>query len=290
MSSPPFMIVEDGTAKVDSNSYWDVDSIVNYLTNKGVLDIENYTENQVARGAISSTYYIEKRFRDRFRGLRQSVAQGLGWPRIGAFDNDSFTIFGVPYQIQFATAEYTIRACRLGVLAPDPMRTVPSQDLSIPSAGLVAGTSKFTATINFTAGDTITIGLRVYTFVASNPSADGQVLVGGTLTASLVNLLNCITNAGDIYAGLFTASINFANGDTVQIGTQTYTFLSVLNPEIATDQTPQVLIGVDLAHTLTNWGNCSNLAGPNNVTYYARTRDPAITGTVTGIAGSRVSA
>ncbi len=282
MPSPAFMIVEDGTAKVNSNAYWDVDSIVSYLTSKGVLDIQNYNEDQIARGAISSTFYIEKRFKRRYRGLRQSVAQALGWPRIGAFDDDAFTIFGVPYQVQFATAEYAIRACRVGVLAPDPLRNAPVQDMSIPVTGLVPGTNKFSATANFNAADTITIGLRTYAFVSSAPSAEGQVLVGGTLAASLVNLLNCISNSADIATGLFTASINFANGDTVQIGTQTYTFVTALNPEIVTNQTPQVLIGVNLAASLINWANCANSAGTQSETYYALTRDPAITGTVTG--------
>lgn len=281
MASPSYMIVEDGSAKVNSNAYWDIDSTLNYLLNQGYLDWENYTQDQQARAIIAATSYIEKRFRRRFRGLRQSVEQALGWPRIGAFDDDSFTIFGVPFQIQFACAEYAIRAARLGVLAPDPFRTAPPQDLSQPTPGLTVGTDKLTATANFNVGDTITIGLRTYTFVSANPSVDGQVLVGGTLAASLNNLFNCINNTANIATGLFTTTANFNPGDTVTIGYTTYFFVSALNPTIVTAQMPQVLIGVNAAATLENWASAVNFSGGIKETYYALGPDSNVTATFT---------
>jgi len=196
MVAPSFMIVEDGTAKLDSNAYWDLDSITKYLTNKGVLDWNNYTANEQARATISATMYIEKRFRNRYRGLRQTVEQALGWPRIGAFDNDSFLLFGIPFQVQWACAEYAIRAARLGVLAPDPIRSVPTQDLSSPSVGLTPGEATFTATGNMADGDVIVIGTRSYKFQTVLTAVDGHVLIGGTTAATLLNLVNAINDNG----------------------------------------------------------------------------------------------
>lgn len=198
MVSPDYLVEEDGSGKIDSNSYWDVDSIVTYLSNKGVLDINNYNANQIARGAISSTAYIEKRFKRRYRGLRQSVDQSLGWPRIGAFDDDNFTIFGIPPQLTWAQAEYTIRACRLGVLAPDPLRTAPAADFSQPVPGLTPGTNKLTATANFADGEQIMIGQRIYTMQTVLTMVDGNILIGGTLVASLLNIMHAINDDGGV--------------------------------------------------------------------------------------------
>lgn len=196
MSSPSYMVVEDGGAATNSNAYWDVDSVVTYLVNKGVLDVNDYTQDAQARAIISSTMYIEKRFKRRYRGIRQTVEQALGWPRIGAFDDDNFCIFGIPYQLQFACAEYAIRAMRIGVLAPDPLTSVPAQDLSQPKNGLTPGTATFTATTNFSDADTVTIGQRTYTFQSALTQADGNVLIGASLAASLANLMHAINDAG----------------------------------------------------------------------------------------------
>lgn len=224
MVDPSFMIVEDGTAKVDSNAYWDIDSVTAYLTNKGCMDWLNYTANEQARAIISATGYIEKRFRNRFRGLRQQVEQALGWPRIGAFDNDSFTIFGIPFQIQFAVAEYALRAARIGVLAPDPMRTVPTQNMAIAQPGLVAGTNTLTLTGNFNDGDTVTIGTRVYLMQAALNAGDGHVHIGASVAASLLNLANAIN---DNDAGTPGTDYNVLSADSNVTATATLTALVI---------------------------------------------------------------
>lgn len=231
MPTPAFMIVEDGTSKTNANAYWDVDAIVTYLSNKGVLDIENYTENQIARGAISSTAYIEKRFKRRYRGMRQSVEQALGWPRIGAFDDDSFSIFGVPSQIQFALAEYTIRACRIGVLAPDPMRTVPNQDLSQRASGLTPATATFTVSANLGDGDVVVIGTRAYTMQAALTPGDGNVHIGSSAAISLKNLTAAINDQG----GVAGTDYNVLAGDpnvTAQMTSLTTIVVSGTTPNV----------------------------------------------------------
>jgi hypothetical protein len=160
VTAPAYFILEDGSANVESNAYWDIDSVILYLMAKGVTDFANYTVDRQAQAIINATMYIEKRFKRHYRGMRQTVEQSLGWPRIGAFDDDNFVLFGIPRQIKWAVAEYAARAIRLGVLAPDPMRMAPAQDLSQSPNGFIPGTATFAATANLSDGDTITIGNR----------------------------------------------------------------------------------------------------------------------------------
>lgn len=286
-TDPEYLIVEDGSGYTTSNAYWDVASVRKYMRDKGVTDIDNYTNDQVARAIISSTWYIEKRFKRRYRGMRQQLSQQLGWPRIGAFDDDNFTIFGVPYQIQFACAEYTIRALRLGVLAPDPLRRVPDQDLTQPRPGITYASQVFNATVNFLNGDTITIGSRVYTFVNTTPTQDAQVQLGGTLMASLINLAAAINNSVNLAQGVFTASANFQDGDTVTIGTRVYTFHTVLQPFDGC-----VLIGISTAASLLNLEQAINNTGDTGTNVFVTQDDPnvtAISTSTTLVATARVT-
>lgn len=273
--NPEYLIVEDGSGYTNSNGYWDVASVREYLLNKGILDVQNYTNDQVARAIISSTWYIEKRFKRRYRGLRQQVEQQLGWPRIGAFDDDNFTIFGVPYQIQFACAEYTIRALRLGVLAPDPMRSVPDQDLTQPRPGITYATQTFAGTspsTNFMNGDTITIGNRIYTFVNTTPVEDGQVSLGASLIYSLINLGAAINNSNNLATGIFTANQNFNDGDSVTIDNRSYIFHTVLQQFDGC-----VLIGVSLAASLLNLEEAINNTGDVGGNVFVTQDDPNVT-------------
>lgn len=45
-------------------------------------------------------------------------------------------------------------------------------------------------------GDTITIGTKTYTFQTSLTNVDGNILIGGSLTAAATNLFNAINNTG----------------------------------------------------------------------------------------------
>jgi len=86
---------------------------------------------EVAKACIiKATDYIEKRFSGRFRGTRQTVSQGLSWPRFSAQDEDGWLIGGIPPRLIKAVSEYALRAKIYNVLAPDPTRTAPSQDMS----------------------------------------------------------------------------------------------------------------------------------------------------------------
>lgn len=79
---------------------------------------------------VKATDYIDKRFGDKFRGYRMQKDQALAWPRLAAFDDDNFTLDDVPTKLKKATVEYAVRAAIYNVLAPDPIRTTPAQDMS----------------------------------------------------------------------------------------------------------------------------------------------------------------
>lgn len=131
------LIVEVGNADPTANAYVSLANALAYHTNQGntfwvsgTIGSVAITDDQRSSAIIRATSFVEMRFKRRYRGLRQTVEQALGWPRIGAFDDDNFTIFGVPYQIMNAVNEYALRALWYQSLAPDPMRTVPVQDFS----------------------------------------------------------------------------------------------------------------------------------------------------------------
>lgn len=82
---------------------------------------------------VRATDYIDKRFGRRFRGWKKSRAQALEWPRNSAFDDDEYALSAeddVPRNLEKACAEYALRAALVGVLIPDPIHSVPAQDLT----------------------------------------------------------------------------------------------------------------------------------------------------------------
>lgn len=127
------LVTEDGSAKTDANGYIDLPFALAWHTNSGNdywVSGADVNDTKRTTAIIRATFYIEKRFKPRYRGLRQTVEQSLGWPRIGAFDDDSFNLFGIPAQLMNATAEYALRALWYQTLAPDPIRTAPAENFT----------------------------------------------------------------------------------------------------------------------------------------------------------------
>jgi len=144
---PITIVAEDGSGDPDANSYIDVDFADTYHDNRGNLYWAALDSDAKAACLIRATDYIDKRFSDKFRGFRMQKDQALAWPRLSAFDDDDFTLDDVPTKLQKATAEYALRAAIYNVLAPDSVRTTPSQDMSAEdpngdTAGLIVGPLK----------------------------------------------------------------------------------------------------------------------------------------------------
>jgi hypothetical protein len=73
----------------------------------------------------------------------------------------------------------------------------------------VRATGTLTTTGNFSNGETVTTGSKTYTFQTVLTNVDGNVLIGGSATASLANLaaaINLGAGSGTVYAAATTAN------------------------------------------------------------------------------------
>lgn len=127
---PIVLVVEDGSGDSDANAYIEAAYADTYHGNRLNSYWAALSADQKAASIIKATDYLDKRFIRRYRGDRMVFDQALGWPRIGAYDNDRYALMDVPRQIQKACAEYALRAAIYNVLAPDAMRMTPSQDMT----------------------------------------------------------------------------------------------------------------------------------------------------------------
>ncbi len=123
------LVPEDGTGLVNSNTYISAAFADTYHDERGNTKWENASVAERESALIRASDYIDKRWGVWFRGIKSSSIQALQWPRIGAFDNNRYTLNGiVPVPLQKACAEYALRAFLNNVLAPDPHQTVPEQN------------------------------------------------------------------------------------------------------------------------------------------------------------------
>ena len=77
------LIVEDGTGKIDADSYTDLDYYRKYCTLRG-YDLSQYTDPQLETQCIRATLGTDVDYDTRYIGRRYTPAQALGWPRLGA--------------------------------------------------------------------------------------------------------------------------------------------------------------------------------------------------------------
>lgn len=168
------LVVEDGTAKADAESYVSVADATTYheaMANDAWRDNANaYTEKQEA-ALRRATRWIDNTYRNRFQGYRkQGRNQGLEWPRVGVYDQ--YEPYGevsqdeVPIEIKRATMEAALRELiNPGSLDPDVVRSQIVQSVSV--SGAVA--------VTFAGG--------------SDPSGQKPVLtvIGGILARLLLN-------------------------------------------------------------------------------------------------------
>lgn len=140
-----------------------------------------------------------------------------------------------------------------------------------------------------TDGDTVTIGSTVFTFKTSPTGS--QVAIGASATTATANLTAAINTANigvtatnisaneilveDVVgappgivgnasaSGVLTSSANYANGETVTIGSVVYTFVTTLQTNVV----GQILIGASEAASIQNLTDAINGAGTPGLTY-----------------------
>ena len=135
------LVVEDGTGKVDAESYDSVAGISATLAKTGedaawlALASETIRE-QVARKA---TRVLDSEYR--FRGVKGTAGQALEWPRLDARDDDGYAYESnaVPTRLKQALAQLCAAGSVTGAdLQPDQTTpgTVESESISI--AGVIS--------------------------------------------------------------------------------------------------------------------------------------------------------
>jgi hypothetical protein len=231
------VVAEDGSGLPDANSYIDSTFADTYHADRGNAYWDALDADAKSACLIRATDYIDKRFTRNFRGFRMQKDQALAWPRLAAYDDDRFALTDVPAKLQKATAEYALRAAIYNVLAPDPIRPVPMQNMR----SAVDAFAVFLFTGNALDGQTVTIGTTVYAFETGALDAAYKVLVGATPSASLDNLIAAIngdTGIGVTYAAGTVAHPNVTavagSGDSMVV---TAKLAGILGNTIATTDT-----------------------------------------------------
>lgn len=117
----PTIIVEDGTGKVDANSYVSVAEADTYFTDRGETGWTGETTTNKEIALILATDYIEVVFGTQFKGNIEfpDTPQALSFPRLNLYDADGLIVEGVPENLKRAQFEYANRA-RVSALLPDP--------------------------------------------------------------------------------------------------------------------------------------------------------------------------
>lgn len=78
------------------------------------------------------------------------------------------------------------------------LRFIEETTIGVTPDDSVKATGTLTATANFANSETVTLNGKVYTFQTTLTNVDGNVKIGATLTASLLNLLHAINKLGGV--------------------------------------------------------------------------------------------
>ena len=142
------LIVEDGTAKVDSESYCSVASADAYHAARSNATWGDLDPDVKEAALRSATDYITQTYSGRWSGDRRTTTQALDWPRLNSPILDSpLTNFrpsnSVPGELVKATAELAYRASSAPLTA-DLTRETSSETVDAISVSYVAGGARQT--------------------------------------------------------------------------------------------------------------------------------------------------
>ncbi len=115
------LVVEDGSGKIDAESYISVVDFKDYCDKVGLV-YGSATNLEIEQAARRGTTYIEGRLQNKSRGYKRISTQALGWPRGSVVDDDGFSVpYNVlPKKLIWATAEATFRELKsANSLTPD---------------------------------------------------------------------------------------------------------------------------------------------------------------------------
>lgn len=118
------LVVEDGTAKSNAQTYISAADCTTYLTarNASSAFVALATDALKEAALLRAMRYIENHFRGKWRGRRVDEDQALAWPRYSVTDQDDYTIehTTIPQVLKDAVCEAAEReATTTDSLEPD---------------------------------------------------------------------------------------------------------------------------------------------------------------------------
>lgn len=125
------LVVEDGTAKADADSYCTVAFADSYHSDRGNAAWADLSDAEKEQALRKATDYLMLEYGTRWKGARQYERQALDWPRWGA-RVDGFDVGhdDVPKDVQKATASLALRASS-GDIAPDITQQVKREKVDV---------------------------------------------------------------------------------------------------------------------------------------------------------------
>lgn len=147
----PDIIVEDGTAPENANSYISTDDFELYAENNG-YSLTGYTGTQVEAAVIRGRTALDALYGDRYPGDKTyGRDQSLLWPRAYAYDTDDYEIADdeIPTEIIQAQSEATYQE----LVSPNSMlptldrggaiRSIKAGSVAIEYAGNASATATY---------------------------------------------------------------------------------------------------------------------------------------------------
>lgn len=107
------IIVEDGTAKVDSETYISVTDADTFFANRGFSLWATLSTAEKEQALRRATDYLEFTYRTRWNGVQVNSTQALGWPRINVPHPSGVGLYpsiSIPPEVIKANAELAYRA------------------------------------------------------------------------------------------------------------------------------------------------------------------------------------
>lgn len=102
-----FTLQEDSGAVTGANAYIDATFFKSYHKDRGTLP-DGLETSTINAAIIRATDYLDARFN--FVGEKEQRVQTTQWPRSDAYDIDDHIVFGIPFEVKNATAEYALIA------------------------------------------------------------------------------------------------------------------------------------------------------------------------------------
>lgn len=119
------IVVEDGTGKSNAVSYISVTDADTYWAAEVDETWSSFSTAEKEVALVRATREIDALLSTKFVGNRATLAQSLSWPRVDAYDDNSFNISGiVPPVLKSAVADLA-----RSLLTEDPRTTVDNSNI-----------------------------------------------------------------------------------------------------------------------------------------------------------------